>query len=119
MSSLTLYFLTILPLTFMITLISTFNHNLPSNKDHILFNYLNQSRLESSDNKFFNHLIKLIFLQVPNSETQIIISNKHLIALKDMLQPKLLLDDGKSFEYFDHKSSFYLYNFSHSVGSNF
>ena len=73
-----------------------------SNENHI-FCYLGDvDGIHFLKFEILDHLLDLLFLEVTDSKGNIILSNKHFIALENMSFPEFLLEQRESIKYFQH-----------------
>lgn len=77
---------------------------------------MNLNGVEALQFEILHHFLNLIFLEVADTEGDIILLDEHFIAFEDMILPKELLEKWEGFEYLEHYCLLDLYDFSHGVG---
>ena len=63
-----------------------------SNENHIFCDLGNVNWIHFFKFEILDHLLDLFFLEVTDSKSNVILSNKHFVALKDMSLPEFLLE---------------------------
>lgn len=64
----------------------------------------------------FDHVPELILLEVADPEGDVILLHEHLIALKDVALPEVLLKLGECVEDLQHQVLLDLHDLGHGVG---
>lgn len=86
-----------------------------SDEDHI-FCYLGDvDWIHFLKFEILDHLFDLFFLEMTDSESDIVLSNEHFVTLEDMSFPKFLLEYRECIKYLKHEILFDLYNFSQCI----
>lgn len=87
-----------------------------SKEDKVLGRIFNLNGFDPLESEMFNHIPELILLEVADPEGDIILLHEHLIALKDVALPEVLLKLGEGVEDLQHQVLLDLNNLGHGVG---